>query len=219
MRRGRLITLEGGEGAGKTTQTARLVRRLRARGVSVTETREPGGTPAAEKLRKILLNYPLPAPGEERGAASEDAVFEALLHCAARRSHKQWLIEPALARGEWVVCDRFADSTMAYQGCAMGLRHETVETLERITLGGLRPDLTLVLDIDAADGLARARRAREADGYERRDREFHKRVCEAFRDIARREPERCVRIDARANADAVAEAIARAVAAKFAFDA
>lgn len=227
MRRGRLITLEGGEGAGKTTQTARLAGWLRARGVSVIATREPGGTPAAEALRKLLLSGEASGPAEERCEAPEDPVFEALLHCAARRSHTQQIIEPALARGEWVVCDRFADSTMAYQGYAMGLGRETAETLDRITLGPLRPDLTLVLDLPAADGMARARGAAlfaaarpagEADRYERRGGAFHEAVCEAFRDTVRREPERCVRIDAGASADAVAAGIARAVAAKFALD-
>lgn len=228
MRRGRLITLEGGEGAGKTTQAARLAGWLRARGVPVTATREPGGTPAAEELRRLLLSNPSPGQERERGGAFEDPVFEALLHCAARRSHTQQLIEPTLARGEWVVCDRFADSTMAYQGYAMNLGREAAETLDRITLGPLRPDLTLILDIPAADGMTRARGAAlfaaakpagKADRYERRTRSFHEAVCKAFLEIARREPERCVRIDAGENADAVAAQIARAVAAKFALDA
>ena len=218
MARGRLITLEGGDGAGKTTQAARLADWLRARGVSVVATREPGGTPAAEAVRAILLDRPT-GTADGRGGAFEDAVFEALLHCAARRSHTKEVVEPALARGAWAVSDRFADSTMAYQGYAMGLGRAAVETLDRQTLDGLRPDLTLVLDIPVAVGLARARRGSlfaGADRYERRGGAFHEAIREAFLDIARREPERCARIDAGGSADAVADAIARAVAGKFA---
>ncbi len=220
MARGRLIALEGGDGAGKTTQAARLADWLRARGVSVVATREPGGTPAAEAVRDLLLDRPA-GMADGRGGVFEDAVFEALLHCAARRSHMLQRIEPALARGAWVVSDRFADSTMAYQGYAMGLGRAAVEALDHLTLDGLRPDLTLVLDIPVGVGLARARRGSlfaGADRYERRGGAFHEAIREAFRDIARREPERCARIDAGGSADAVAGAIARAVAAKFALE-
>ncbi len=202
MARGRLITLEGGEGTGKTTQCARLVDHLRRCGRKVVATREPGGTPQAEAVRALLID----------GAADRwDAASEALLHYAGRRSHVVRVIEPALARGDWVVCDRFSDSTMAYQGYAMGLGREVVEALHRLTLGDFKPHLTLVLDAPVAAGLARARARARPDRYERRSAAFHESLREAFRDIARREPARCAVIDAGGAVDAVAAAVARAI--------
>lgn len=204
MARGRLITLEGGEGAGKSTQCPRLLKRLRAHGRRAIATREPGGTPEAEAVRGLLVeNAPEPR--------TWDATSEALLHFAARRSHAKRLIEPALARGDWVVCDRFVDSTMAYQGYAMGLGRGAVETLHRLVLDGLRPDLTLILDLPVADGVARVRSRGKESRYEMRDTAFHEAVRQAFLDIARREPDRCTVIDARGEVDAVAAAIERAV--------
>lgn len=211
--RGRFITLEGGEGAGKSTQQRRLAAWLRARGRDVVETREPGGSPGAEEIRSLLVT----------GAAGRwDAVTEALLHFAARRDHLNQTIEPALARGCWVVCDRFADSTLAYQGYGHGLGRAAIEALYDLAVGKLSPDLTLVLDLPAAEGLARAQErnggtrngggAQAEDRYERMDLAFHERLREGFRDIVAREPGRCVLIDASGDEDAVAARIQAAVA-------
>ena len=211
MARGRFIAFEGGEGVGKTTQCARLARRLdkrlRRRGRQVVATREPGGTPWAEALRDVLLEGPL---------EGRDALAEALAHYAARRSHVATMIEPALERGDWVLCDRFADSTMAYQGYAMGGSRAALERVRREAIGDLRPDLTLILDLPGAAGLARARAARLLDDrYEEREAAFHENVRDAFLDIARACPERCVVIDAGGDEDSVAAAVARAVAERF----
>ena len=205
--RGRFITLEGGEGAGKSTQQRRLADWLRRGGREVVETREPGGSPGAEEIRKLLVT----------GTAGRwDAVTEALLHFAARRDHLQQTIEPALARGSWVVCDRFADSTMAYQGYGHGLGRAPVETLYALVVGSLKPDLTLVLDLPVAEGLARAghrngRGTQQEDRYEQMDLGFHERLRAGFHDIVAREPERCLLIDARGDEDAVAARIQAAV--------
>ncbi|MGF1630876.1 MAG: dTMP kinase [Kiloniellaceae bacterium] len=201
--RGRFITLEGGEGAGKSTQQRRLSAWLRRGGLEVTETREPGGSPGAEEIRALLVT----------GAAGRwDAMSEALLHFAARRDHLRQTIEPALQRGCWVVCDRFADSTMAYQGYGHGLGRPAIEALYDMVVGALRPDLTLVLDLPVAEGLARAKgRAHDEDRYEQMDLAFHERLREGFHDIVAREPERCVLIDAAGDEDAVAARIAAAV--------
>lgn len=201
-RRGRFITIEGGEGAGKSTQAERLGRALRARGLSVLCTREPGGSPGAEAIRRLLVDGD---PGRW------DAMTEALLHFAARRDHAVRVIAPALARGDWVVCDRFVDSTMAYQGYAQGLGRETVERLAALVVPGLAPDLTLVLDIAPEAGLARARGRGAENRYERMDPAFHARLRDAFLDIARRAPERCVVIDAAAEPERVHRAVLAAV--------
>lgn len=203
MSRGKFITLEGGEGVGKSTQCVRLAGRLEDTGIEVIRTREPGGTEAAELVRALLIDGP-----DDRW----DAVGEALLHSAARRSHLVAQVWPALERGAWVLCDRFADSTMAYQGYAMGLGRAAVETLTRLTAGDFVPDLTLLLDLAPEDGLRRAgERATVADRYERRGLDFHQTLRDAFLDIARREPKRFVIVDANASEDAVGEAILGAV--------
>ncbi|MFP6757176.1 MAG: dTMP kinase [Alphaproteobacteria bacterium] len=203
MSRGKFITLEGGEGTGKSTQCARLAARLEAAGVTVVQTREPGGTEAAERVRALLVD----GPGDRW-----DAVGEALLHSAARRSHLVDRVWPALEGGAWVVCDRFADSTMAYQGYAMGLGRDAVETLTDITAAGFTADLTLLLDLAPEDGLRRAgERAGAADRYERRGLDFHQALRDAFLDIAGREPERFVIIDGSASVDDIADAIFGAV--------
>ncbi len=207
-RRGRFITIEGGEGAGKSTQARRLEAALRARGLAVLRTREPGGSPGAEEIRRLLVDG---APGRW------DAMTEALLHFAARRDHIRATLGPALARGDWVVCDRFVDSTMAYQGYAQGLGREAVERLAALVVGDLRPDLTLILDLPPETGLARACARSAAGGddrYERMGAAFHGRLREAFLDIARRAPERCVVIDATADPDTVERAILAAVEAR-----
>lgn len=205
---GRFITLEGGEGAGKSTQVGRLAGWLMARGIAVETTREPGGVPGAEAIRDLIVKGSI-----ERW----DAMAEALLMTAARRMHVEQRIRPALEAGHWVICDRFSDSTMAYQGYAHGLGREPVEQLQQIAIGGMKPELTLILDLPVEDGLARAHARGEAgeDRFERMDMDFHRRLRDGFLDIARREPERCVVIDAAADIDTVAVAIRDAVASRF----
>ena len=187
MAGGKFITLEGGEGAGKSVQTALLASNLRRAGVDAITTREPGGTPGAEKIRQLLV---------EGDTARWDAMTEALLHFAARREHVTKLIRPALARGQWVISDRFADSTMAYQGYGHGLGREVIEHLYRLVVGAFAPDLTFILDVPPALGLERVQDRRTVeDRYERMDGAFHHRLREGYLDIARREPERCVVIE------------------------
>ena len=203
--RGRFITLEGGEGVGKSTQSKRLAQFLEDRGISVLRTREPGGSDGAEQIRKLLVEG---APGRWT------PLTEALLYAAARADHVARLIEPALAEGRWVISDRFADSTLAYQGFAHGLPLDTVAELNGLAAGELKPDLTFVLDVPVAEGLARAggraddgeEGARE-DRYERMDESFHERLREGFLTIARDEPERCVVIDTTRPIDEVAGVI------------
>ncbi|GJE27434.1 dTMP kinase [Methylobacterium organophilum] len=205
--RGLFLTFEGGEGAGKSTQVARLAATLRAAtGREVVTTREPGGTPKAESLRAAVLE----------GVAKPYGPFaEALIFSAARIDHLDRLIRPALARGAIVLCDRFADSTRAYQGAAGGVDEATLRALERVVVGRTRPDLTLILDLPAETGLARARRrGGEGDRFEAEALGFHERLRTAFAGIARAEPGRCAVIDATPDPDAVAAAIRRAVAAR-----
>ena len=204
MRRGCLITLEGGEGTGKSTQARRLSERLQAEGLEVVATREPGGSPGAEEIRALLV-----AGATERWSSTT----ETLLLYAARADHLERVIRPALDRGAWVVCDRFADSTRAYQGAAGGASPALLKALEHEVLGPDRPDLTLVFDLPAEAGLARALQRGEArTRFEARDPEFHERLRAAFLEIARAEPERCAVIDARPESEAVAAAIWSVVA-------
>jgi len=200
---GRFITLEGGEGAGKSTQIARLKNWLEGRGHRVTGTREPGGSPGAEMIRKLLVEGPV-----ERW----DGTTEALLHFAARREHLRSTVWPALKRGEWVVSDRFADSTLAYQGYGHGVDGKIFEQLYEVAAGAFRPDLTIILDLPIEIGLKRAAERRDAETrYESLPREFHARVRAGFLEIAAREPKRCVVIDATGAVEAIAQAIADAV--------
>jgi dTMP kinase len=203
--RGRFIVFEGGEGAGKSTQARLLADALRERGLEVVLTREPGGTEGAEAIRRLLLD---PAgPGWEPEA-------EALLFAAARSDHVARLIRPALERGAWVICDRFIDSTRAYQGGGGGLSDEDILELHRIGSGGLLPDLTILLEA-ASDEIA-ARLARrdggESDRIGGREAQFHERVGQAFRSIARAEPARFVRIDGSGSAEATHRALLDALA-------
>jgi len=201
---GRFITLEGGEGAGKSTQIARLADWLAARGREVVTTREPGGSPGAEMIRKLLVEGP---------AERWDGTTEALLHYAARRDHLRLTVWPALKRGAWVISDRFADSTRAYQGYGHGLDLAMLARLQDVAIGSFRPDLTLILDLPIETGLARAAARRGAETrYESLPRDFHERVHDGFEEIAKAEPERCAVIDASADIEAVAAAIARVVA-------
>jgi dTMP kinase len=212
--RGRFITLEGGEGAGKSTQIRRLAARLESAGIAVLVTREPGGAPAAEDVRRLLV---------EGDPGRWQPITEALLHYAARAEHVARTIRPALAAGTWVVCDRFADSTMAYQGYGHRLGRAPVLALDRVVLAGFKPDLTLVLDLPVAAGLARARirgsgrsqQSDPADRYERMGRSFHERVRRGFHDIVRREPRRCVLVPAQGEPEAVTSRLWRALAQRF----
>ncbi len=209
--KGRFITFEGGEGVGKSTQLDRLAAHLRARGLEVVTTREPGGTPKAEALRKVLLSGRIAPLGP---------LAEAALFAAARIDHVDRLIAPALARGAYVLCDRFADSTRAYQGARGGVDAQTLALLEQAAVGDIRPDLTLILDLPHEQGMARAARRREASGlradrFEAEDGGFHEELRRAFLNIAEQEPERCCVIDASRPVDDVARAIRQIVDSRF----
>ena len=201
---GGFITLEGGEGSGKTTAAAALARALEATGLTVLQTREPGGAPGAEEIRSLLV-----AGRPERW----DPMSEALLHFAARREHVARTIRPALDRGFWVVCDRFFDSTAVYQGYGQGLDPEAVAHLRALVLGTFAPDLTLVLDVPPDVGLARETGAGEGTRYGRMGADFHDRVRQGFLEIAAAEPDRCTVIDASKDREAVQGAVWAAVTA------
>jgi dTMP kinase len=203
---GLFITFEGGEGAGKSTQIRRLAERLRNQGHDVLVTREPGGSPGAEAVRHVLLS----------GAAEPlGPRMEALLFAAARSDHVEQVIRPAVARGAIVLCDRFLDSSRVYQGAAGDLDPAFVAGLERIVVNGMLPDLTLILDLDPVEGLRRAGERRGADAaadrFEKETVAIHERRREAFIDIAMREPERCILIDAGGSEEEVAARIGAAV--------
>jgi dTMP kinase len=202
MMGGRFITFEGGEGAGKTTQIKLLAAALRARGNTVTETREPGGAPGAELIRALLLG---------NAVCDWDPLSEALLHYAARREHLVHTIRPALQRGDFVLCDRFADSTDAYQGFGQGVAREALARLRRLALGDFAPGLTLILDLPPALGLARARQRRNEtrSRYDMMDEAIHQRIRDGFLAIARAEPARCIVLDATADVATVAGAVRR----------
>ncbi len=205
---GRFITLEGGEGTGKSTQARRLAAALEARGFASLVTREPGGSPGAEEIRRLMVEG---EPGRW------NAITETLLAYAARADHVARTIGPALKEGRWVICDRFSDSTFAYQGVGRGLDRETIRRIDSAVLDDFAPDLTLVLDLDVATGLGRANsRPGTENRFEKFGAEFHEKLRQAFLDIARRYPERCRVIDASGSEDQVADAIFAAVAKRFA---
>lgn len=210
--RGKFITFEGGEGSGKSTQARLLADHLRQAGQSVLETREPGGSPFAERVRGLILDPATPAHGP---------LSEALLFMAARADHLAATIRPALAAGSWVVCDRFTDSTRVYQGAAGGLPAEVLDTLEALVVGETRPDLTLLLDLEPAVGLERARQRgassglAASDGYENRGLAYHERLRGGFLALAAREPKRVVVVDGGAAPEAIAGQIRAAVAKRF----
>lgn len=204
MARGRFITLEGGEGAGKSTQIALLKDALQAQGISVVVTREPGGSEGGEEIRNLLVN----------GATHRwEPLTEALLNYAARHEHLQKVILPALEQGQWVLCDRFADSTMAYQGYGHGMDREIIRRLHRLVVDDVSPDLTLIFDMPVELGLERAgSRGEGEDRYERMGFDFHQRLRDGFLEIARKDPGRCILIDATGDIGAVAMAVAAEVA-------
>jgi dTMP kinase len=199
--RGKFITFEGGEGTGKSTQAAMLALRLESYGLGVQLTREPGGSPGAEIIRHVLLT----------GAAKPlGADVEAMLFAAARDDHVRCTILPALRSGKWVVCDRFADSTRVYQGILGDVDQRLINVLERVSVGELSPDLTVILDLPVQVGLERAKERRgaaQADRFEGEGAEFHEKLRDAYLAIAVREPDRCVVIDATASKEIVADAI------------
>jgi len=199
--RGRFITFEGGEGTGKSTQAAMLAERLKTFGLGVVLTREPGGSPGAEAIRHVILS----------GAAQPlGSHAEAILFAAARDDHVHQLIRPALEEGRWVICDRFADSTRVYQGILGNVDPRVIRGLERIAVGDTRPDMTCILDVPVELGLKRAstRRGRgPVDRFEAETLEFHNKLRDAYRELAEREPDRCVLIDASVHPEAVGDAI------------
>jgi dTMP kinase len=200
--KGLFITLEGGEGAGKSTQSRRLKATLESAGRDVVLTREPGGTPEAEKIRDLLV---------QRDGGNWTPMAECLLFFAARQMHVETLIKPALADGKIVICDRFTDSTIAYQGYGHGFDIPTIEQIAQLSLGDFKPDLTFILDLPVADGLARSLKQKDVssgkenteDRFEKLKIDFHEKLRQGFLDIAAHETERCVVVDARGSADDV----------------
>ena len=213
MRDGRFITFEGGEGAGKSTQIRLLATRLREVAREVVVTREPGGTPLAEKLRAVILSG---------GARQFGPLGEAMLFSAARIDHIDRIIRPALSRGAYVLCDRFADSTRAYQGAKGGVDPNLLNAMEKVSLAGVTPALTFILDLAPEIGLERARQRRGEEGVDRFESEdlgFHAQLRQRFLAIATAEPQRCRIIDAAAPRDEIAEEIWRQVCGRFLDDA
>jgi dTMP kinase len=203
--RGKFITFEGGEGTGKSTQAAMLALRLESLGLRVLLTREPGGSPGAEIIRHVLLSGAAKPFGPEA---------EAMLFAAARDDHIRCTILPALEAGQWVICDRFADSTRVYQGALGEVDQRLIKALERVSLGDLYPDLTLVLDVPVALGLKRATRRRGSanpDRFEAETIDFHETLRRAYLALAAEEPDRCVIIDAAAPKEKVARQVWKAV--------
>jgi dTMP kinase len=195
MTRGKFITFEGGEGTGKSTQAERLADRLRTLAIEVVATREPGGTPLGEAIRRLLF--------EETPERST----EFLLFAAARAEHVAKVIQPALARGAWVVCDRFIDSTRVYQGQLAGVPADLISTVERAVVGTAMPNLTLILDLDPEEGRRRLSARGELSRFDAANESTHRRLRDGFRGIAEAEPNRCRLIDAGRSADDVARDI------------
>ncbi len=204
MPEGKFITFEGGEGAGKSTQIGLLAERLSGTGCPVTRTREPGGAPGAERIRSLLV---------EGDADRWEPFTETLLHYAARREHLERTVRPALARGDVVLCDRFADSTLAYQGYGQGVSAARIAALHELVVEGLAPHVTLILDMPVEEGLRRAEaRGDSAQRYERMGAAFHNRLRQGFLAIAAKDPGRCAIIDATGGKEEVAARINTAIA-------
>lgn len=203
----RFITFEGGEGAGKSTQAKRLAAALNTCGVAVCATREPGGSPGAEQIRALLVEG---EPGRW------DVLTETLLMFAARADHLAETIRPALAAGRWVICDRFTDSTYAYQGAGRGLDARTIAAIETAAVQSFRPEITFILDVPVETGLSRAgARGAHETRFEHFDTAFHVRLRNYFHDLAQRETGRCVLIDSTAPPDDVAAQIWQCVSTRF----
>lgn len=203
----RFITLEGGEGAGKSTHVQRLSQELASHGIDNSVTREPGGSQGAESIRTLLVEG---EPGRW------GPLVETLLMFAARADHVAHTIRPALNAGKWVICDRFTDSTFAYQGAGRGMGYDTIREIEHVSTGGFRPDFTLILDVPVDEAMNRiGSRHHAEDRFEKFDRTFHERLRSYFRELAQREPQRCVLIDTSAPPDDVAQQIWNAVGARF----
>jgi dTMP kinase len=204
---GRFISFEGGEGSGKSTQAKRLAERLKLRGHETILTREPGGSPGAEAIRHLLLNGIAKPLGPEA---------ETFMFAAARDDHVATVIRPAIDRGAWVVCDRFIDSTRVYQGSLGNVDQRLIRALERLVVGETMPDLTFIIDVPPEVGLARAQgRGQGADRFEAEHVEYHRLLREAYREIAEREPDRCVLVDGTASVDAIAVRIWMLVSERF----
>ena len=199
---GRFITIEGGEGAGKSTAQAYLAERLAERGIAVLQTREPGGTPLAEAIRQTLLSTDGEHPVE---------MAELLLVFAARAQHLAKVIEPALAAGQWVICDRFTDATYAYQGAARGLSADLIAQLETLVQGERRPDTVVVMDLSPEVGMTRAKQRGELDRFEREKPAFYSRVRNAYLARAQADPDRYQVIDAEQSLESVRQALSKLV--------
>ena len=207
--RGRFVSFEGGEGSGKSTQIRILAERLDATKLRAIVTREPGGSPGAEIIRHLLLS----GMGKLLGPEAETLLF-----AAARDDHVRTVIKPALSQGVWVLCDRFSDSTRAYQGRLGKVSPEFMNAMERVTIGNLKPDLTLILDVPVEVGMQRAAARRGSgapDRFEAEDVKFHQQLREAYRQIAANEPKRCVLVDANADANTVAASVWAALRDRF----
>jgi dTMP kinase len=203
--RGKFITFEGGEGSGKSTQIKKLAERLAKARQRAIVTREPGGSPGAEIMRHLVLS----GMGKLLGPEAETLLF-----AAARDDHVRTVIQPALSQGTWVLCDRFSDSTHAYQGRLGQVEPGVLNAMQRVTIGDLKPDLTIILDIPVEVGLQRAAARRGSgtpDRFESEDLQFHQGLRDAYRQIAADDPRRCVQIDANADADTVADRVWTAV--------
>ena len=207
--RGRFVSFEGGEGSGKSTQIKTLAERLNAARLRAIVTREPGGSPGAEIIRHLVLS----GMGKLLGAEAETLLF-----AAARDDHVRTVIEPALSQGLWVLCDRFSDSTRAYQGSLGNVSPVLLNAMERVTIGDLKPDMTIILDVPVETGMQRAAARRGSgapDRFEAEDLRFHQQLREAYRQIAADEPQRCVLIDANADPGTVAASVWAALRERF----
>jgi dTMP kinase len=207
--RGRFISFEGGEGSGKSTQIKTLAERLAAAKLRAIVTREPGGSPGAEIIRHVILS----GMGKLLGADAETLLF-----AAARDDHVRTVIQPALNQGTWVLCDRFSDSTRVYQGTLGQVSPAVLQAMQRVTIGDLKPDLTVILDVPVEVGMQRAAARRGSgapDRFEAEDIQFHQELRDAYRQIAADEPQRCVLIDANADAGIVAASVWAALRDRF----